>query len=150
MNDKKVCYCGHSVALLVASTKLLHVERGENWDGWPFADILPWYWTKPLSLAVPPWVSNTRYGYGHRWERNDVYMVLLYWCSFDLHATTLIRRQTALCSCVWQLALYRNEIKMKWNESVILFTVCCIKTVFSFLAFSCPSSRRLLAVVHCV
>jgi len=36
---------------------------------------------------------------------------------------------------------------MKRNESVILFTVCCIKTVFRFLASSCPLSRRLLSCI---
>jgi len=33
------------------------------------------------------------------------------------------------------------------DESLILFTVGCIKTVFSFLAFGCPLSRRLLLCI---
>jgi len=36
---------------------------------------------------------------------------------------------------------------MNINDSVILFTACCIKTVISFLAFSCPLSRRLLLCI---
>jgi len=32
-------------------------------------------------------------------------------------------------------------------SQVILFTVCCIKTVLAFLAFSCPLSRRLLLCI---
>jgi len=44
---------GLTITVLAALTKLIYVEPGRYWDGWPFAGIPSWYVNQPSRATQP-------------------------------------------------------------------------------------------------